>query len=95
MPPEAPRFVMLGSWFNFVVFTIDATMALGNWISGCARFPVLENWGTYTRPRLSRRIKPILTRVFKLRFQKTGIGNTARNRSVAELTAGGQLVTQS
>lgn len=56
------------------------------------RFLCAKTWRTYTRPRLSRTINPSLTRVFRLRFQKTGMGNTARNKSVAELTAIAQLV---
>lgn len=39
---------------------------------------------TYTIPKLRRRIKPILTRIFKLRFQKMSVGKTARNKSQAE-----------
>ena len=42
---------------------------------------------TYTIPKLSKPIKLILMRSFKLRFQKTTVGNTAKNRSAAELKA--------
>jgi hypothetical protein len=48
---------------------------------------VNEDIGTYTRPRLRRIIKLILMRIFKLRFQKMRVGNTARNRSQAEFAA--------
>jgi hypothetical protein len=42
---------------------------------------------TYKIPRPIRAIKLIFIENFKLRFQNTRVGNTARNRSVAELTA--------
>ncbi|KAI7968090.1 hypothetical protein EIK77_007845 [Talaromyces pinophilus] len=47
---------------------------------------ITQEWEaeTYTRPKLSRTMRPILTRIFRLRFQKMSVGKTARNKSQAE-----------
>lgn len=83
IPPAEPRFVMLGKVSSLVVLMMDATIALkGQYI--CEE---TEARKTNTMPRLRRPIKLILIRNFKLRFQKTTVGNTAKNKSAAELKA--------
>lgn len=52
---------------------------------------VEKNLETYIIPKLRRTIKPILTRIFKLRFQKMSVGKTAKNKSQAEFAPGVKL----
>jgi hypothetical protein len=48
------------------------------------------DWVTYTRPRLRRTTRLILTRSFRFKFQKKYAGKAERYKSVAVLNAGKQ-----
>lgn len=83
MPPLAPMLVMLGSEVSLVVLMMDATIAL--YKTGLVCGLRYERRRTYTIPKLRRTIRLIFMRSLRFKFQNTTAGNTAKNRSVAEL----------